>query len=759
MVKFKKSFGFALLLTCTTSSADVMLGAYVPGDGFSRERIDDINAVVPKPLSFVNIFSSFSHGWDNLYWQTTNVVSEGAMPLISWMPVDLDNPNENILVPISLGLRDDYIDEWGQRLLLWVDQYPETDQPKVMIRFGHEFNGNWYSYGNSPAAFQMAWQHIHDRFETAGVNQHVEWVWSANNVSVDDYDDITAYYPGTDYVDWTSIDGYNFGTNYSWTDWESFEEVYADTYLTLVNTYPEKPVLIAEVGSAEAGDLPNSQWGQYGNDADGNESKSDWISNMLVNLESSFPAVRAVAWFNSNKELGWSITEQTNTGMAAYIAGVQADHYTSDFLSTNVINSDAPVPPTELELAALDAAKHYELVQAEYEASKSRFNKAKLAVDVARTKNQHLGKLRLDALTESRSSGARYSSSRADYLDKNTKYLDSRDELLDTQSEMLDLRSRYLGASESVKSAMNRYLTKRDPYLEKRNNFLKNRDWFNTASASFVDAVATLEAAKNLGLAEQSTLESAAADAKKQYNESFEKFLYARSEFLVMLENFRDVRSELMTSTEQRNQSKAGFLMSLEQMTQSRNDFLAALANSKSAISTLIEERKIHLLAKSNYLMANEELSESNYELELLEESYTYLQIDYQQISIERSDAYQEMADANYLVSLESNSISNALMLADGSNNDKTDKLNSAKNQSNKLVGNGNRGIGIATLAPKRKIVVKSINKAEQKALAKASMPTPMAAEKAAARKLKFANMSSDEKKMFKLSKMSILNY
>ena len=757
MVIFKKSFGLVLLLLSTTASADVMLGAYVPGDGYSRERIDEINAVSPKPLSFVNIFSSFSHGWDDLYWQTTNIVLEGAMPLVSWMPVDLENPNENILIPISLGLRDDYIDEWGQRLLAWVDQYPETNKPKLLIRFGHEFNGNWYSFGNSPAAFKMAWQHIHNRFQAAGVNQHVEWVWSANNVSVDDYDDITTYYPGAEYVDWTSIDGYNFGTNYSWTDWESFEEVYADTYLTMVNNYPEKPILIAEVGSAEASDLPNAKWGQFGNDTDANENKSDWIANMFVNLEASFPAVRAVAWFNINKELGWSITEQTNTGMAVYIAGVQSDHYTSDFLSTKAGKSDASVPPTELELAALEAARNYELVQEHYATTLSRFNDAKLLLDSAKAKYQRQYQLKLDALAESSSRLELYLSSRTDYLEQHADYLTTSGEFTISRSEMLELRTLYLSDNELMKTVVSNYFAKRDAYLEKRQSFLDQREWLNNAEASLVDAVATYEAAKDLELSDQAIYKTAVDEARNQYTQSFDSFLHARSEFVVMLENFLDVRSELISSSEQRNRSRAGYLQSLDRFTQLRDDFLVALDDRNAALGQLVEHNKVYLTARSNYGEAAEEFTKSANTLASVEENHKSVQLDYQQASVARSNAYQVMVDANHLLSLESNSTSNALMLADASNNGNADKSNNAGTQANMPLDNGKPNV--ETLASKRKVSVKRVDKAEQRALAQASKPTPMSAEKAAERKQKYANMSSEEKRMLKLSKMSVLNY
>jgi len=333
MAKITKSLVAASLLASSAASADVMLGAYVPGDGFSTGAIIELNSTIPKPVAFVNLFSSFSHNWDHLYWQTSNIVAEGAMPLITWMPIDLDRPDTNILGEIIEGKHDEYIDLWGAKLLAWINQYALKDKPKIMLRFGHEFNGNWYSYGNSPFYFQAAWQYIHDKFETSGANIHLEWVWSANNVSVDDYDDLTVYYPGDSFVDWTSIDGYNFGSNYSWTSWESFTDLFSDAYLTLIREYPEKPIMIAEIGSAEESDLPDPSMGQFGDNSDAHNSKELWIANFLTELESSFPAVRAISWFNNNKELGWSITQHGNTGISSYIAGVQSDHFTTDFLS------------------------------------------------------------------------------------------------------------------------------------------------------------------------------------------------------------------------------------------------------------------------------------------------------------------------------------------------------------------------------------------------------------------------------------------
>ncbi len=339
--------GFTAALSTTANvQADVMLGASLPNDGFSRTVIADFNQVNQKELAYVNVFSAFSHDWDNLYWQSSNVVAEGAMPMISWMPIDLSRREDNLLPEIAIGMWDDYLMQWGTRLLAWVNSYPDSEQPRLSIRFAHEFNGNWYPYSNSPVAYTAAWQHIHDMFSEMGVNDHVDWVWSASKTNVDDYGDFTVYYPGESYVDWTSLDGYNWGSNYAPGGWSSFSEIFDESYQIMVANYPDKPIMIAETASAEPHDLPNTQYGMYGDDSDAFESKSVWMREMLVDLEYSYPAVRALSLFNINKELSWSISNESNTGLDAWIMGTQSAHFTSDFLSVgSFTDTDQPEIP------------------------------------------------------------------------------------------------------------------------------------------------------------------------------------------------------------------------------------------------------------------------------------------------------------------------------------------------------------------------------------------------------------------------------
>jgi len=264
--------------------------------------------------------------------------------MITWMPIDLARQNDNLLPEIALGYWDEYLLQWGSKLLAWVNSYPQNEQPRLAVRFAHEFNGNWYPYSNTPGSYKAAWQSIHDLFEEMGVNEHVDWVWSASKTNVDDYNDFTVYYPGDNYVDWTSLDGYNWGSNYTSLGWSSFKSVFAESYSVMIENYPSKPIMIGETASAEPQDLPNTAYGMYGDDTDAFESKSVWIQDMLVELESSFPAVRALSIFNINKELSWSISTDMNTGLDGWISGTQSNYYTSDLLVASALENDTSTP-------------------------------------------------------------------------------------------------------------------------------------------------------------------------------------------------------------------------------------------------------------------------------------------------------------------------------------------------------------------------------------------------------------------------------
>jgi hypothetical protein len=257
------------------------------------------------------------------------------------MPYEGATTSENLLSDIASGQRDAYIDNWIDGFINWRNSYPRDARPSILMRFGHEFNGSWYPWGNKPEELKVAWQYLHQRFTDAGINDAVGWVWCANNVDVDDHSDISRYYPGDDYVDWLSLDGYNWGSNYSFTRWKSFDETFSQQYVKMVNLAPNKPIMLAEVGSAEPHDLPSADWSQDGDDSDMSESKEAWITDMMQSVQTNYPAIKSIVWFNTNKELSWGLNLAGNTGLSAYNSSI----------TSNYFGGELPIKTTMTEVA------------------------------------------------------------------------------------------------------------------------------------------------------------------------------------------------------------------------------------------------------------------------------------------------------------------------------------------------------------------------------------------------------------------------
>ena len=89
-------------------------------------------------------------------------------------------------------------------------------------------------------------------------------------------------YPGDAYVDWTCLYGYNWGTNPAHQGkWETFRQLYRETYRHVTETVaPTKPMMLAEIASSEFGG-----------------SKAIWIREMLSQVPTEYPKIRALLWF------------------------------------------------------------------------------------------------------------------------------------------------------------------------------------------------------------------------------------------------------------------------------------------------------------------------------------------------------------------------------------------------------------------------------------------------------------------------------
>jgi len=261
--------------------------------GMTTDYVDGIagrEAQLGRTLGVHNMFFSWTDRFPGS--GQTDDVAAGRMPMVTWEPWN------TTLADIANGTYDTTIVSRAQAMR-------DFGHP-IFLRFAHEMNGTWYPWSGSAnggsasgtAAYVAAWRHVHDLFAAQGAT-NVIWVWCANQNDSPSaaWNHWTNYYPGDNYVDWVSVDAYNWGTiNGGWRSFGSM--IGASAYRDYAAT---KPVMIAETGSNETGG-----------------SKAGWIYDLGTVLQRDYPAVEAVLWFDrSGTSYNWPI-DSSGASMRAY---------------------------------------------------------------------------------------------------------------------------------------------------------------------------------------------------------------------------------------------------------------------------------------------------------------------------------------------------------------------------------------------------------------------------------------------------------
>jgi hypothetical protein len=168
------------------------------------------------------------------------VASKGAAPLVQMDPASIS------ISKIAAGHYDGYLSAYAEAVRAY--RHP------VILSFGHEMNGDWYSWGykhTSPAEFVAAWRHVVTLFRALGAD-NVTWLWTVNIVNDTQTGTIprpNAWWPGNSYVNWVGIDGYYLKPN-----WE-FAPLFGPT-IGDVRSFTSDPILIAETGAEPAAGQP-----------------------------------------------------------------------------------------------------------------------------------------------------------------------------------------------------------------------------------------------------------------------------------------------------------------------------------------------------------------------------------------------------------------------------------------------------------------------------------------------------------------------
>jgi mannan endo-1,4-beta-mannosidase len=208
----------------------MLVGVYQPNSPGSYGQVSNFAQEAgfnPRILSYYT--TSFSQPFPLQFAESAG--RNGAMVLVQWQPRGTTSQ------AIASGQQDAAIRSFAQQVA--------QDPYQVIISYGQEMNGNWYSWGaggtdgSSGPAYIAAWRHIWTIFQQAGVH-NVTWLWDPN-IIYNGSAPLAQWYPGDQYVDWVGLDGY---FAYPWL---TFDTLFGPS-IQEIRTFTAKPLLIAESG-------------------------------------------------------------------------------------------------------------------------------------------------------------------------------------------------------------------------------------------------------------------------------------------------------------------------------------------------------------------------------------------------------------------------------------------------------------------------------------------------------------------------------
>jgi len=257
-----------------------------------------------------------------------DIRAHGSIPVFSWGAEASAGGGayqpDFQLADIIAGAYDPYVAQFAAEARDWGHPF--------FLRFNWEMNGNWFPWsegvnGNAPGQYVAAWRRVHDIFTAVGAT-NATWVWCP-------YADggkrrgqpLRQVYPGTAYVDWTCMDGYNWGNNpVNPQKWRSFAELFELTYKALTKKIaPDKPLMLGEFATTP-----------YGG------HKALWLRQMFEQLPREYPRIRALIYFNSfDRGVDWPL-ETSATAARTFARGIQKGIYANNRFGEI---ATSPIPP------------------------------------------------------------------------------------------------------------------------------------------------------------------------------------------------------------------------------------------------------------------------------------------------------------------------------------------------------------------------------------------------------------------------------
>jgi mannan endo-1,4-beta-mannosidase len=213
------------------------LGVYEPDAPQSYAGVDQFAQAIGRQPNLVSYYSDWGVPFQTGF--ATSAEDHGAVTLVQMDPKNVS------LGSIVTGRYDTYLRSYAAAVR-------KFGRP-VVLSFGHEMNGYWYSWGyhHTPAkVFVAAWRHIVTVFREVGAS-NVIWLWTVNVVdTAPSIPNPGPWWPGRSYVNWVGIDGYYYESS------QNFSQVFGPTIVAVRALTNDDPILIAETGAAPSTGQP-----------------------------------------------------------------------------------------------------------------------------------------------------------------------------------------------------------------------------------------------------------------------------------------------------------------------------------------------------------------------------------------------------------------------------------------------------------------------------------------------------------------------
>jgi len=255
------------------------------------------NGTGPHVISIAGTFLDLESPWWLIINELNSSWDNGYVPFVNLGAGTVSQPWT--AKQIADGVIDTSIRNWAVTFRDWSSN---NGSKRAFIAPLQEMNGDWITYKDDPANYIRAYLRIQQIFKEEGVPASaVSWVFAPNGWSNPGKPQniFENFYPGDSAVDIVGFSSFNFGTCWSYTASESYEQIYKPYLDRMAAMAPGKPIFVAEIGSVAVG-----------------VERVSWFTDTLTKI-GAYPGVRAILYFNRNEDTA-NIGEPVNCNPVDY---------------------------------------------------------------------------------------------------------------------------------------------------------------------------------------------------------------------------------------------------------------------------------------------------------------------------------------------------------------------------------------------------------------------------------------------------------